>query len=236
MQKISSPNWGSRKARLKPDMVVLHYTAMKTAEDAIERLCDVNTEVSAHYLIDEVGKITQLVCETQRAWHAGAGSWGNVSDVNSHSIGIELANQGPMSLSPEFPEKQISALEQLLRDILQRHSISKERVIAHSDMAPGRKFDPGSFFNWKGLASKGLSVWVKPNFCINANWAEFKIAAEVFGYRRTPDTIDAWQYVLDAFRMRFNPNKSGILDISDVAMIQSLAQNFPCKDVDLGDN
>lgn len=135
-------------------MVVLHYTAM-TRDGALARLCDPAAEVSAHYLICEKGDIYALVPEEMRAWHAGAGSWGGVADVNSRSIGIELSNRG----DHPFAEAQMAALEELLRAIMARHDIPAHRVIGHSDMAPARKCDPGPRFDWRRLALGGLSVW-----------------------------------------------------------------------------
>ncbi|MEH6360408.1 MAG: N-acetylmuramoyl-L-alanine amidase, partial [Amylibacter sp.] len=126
-------------------MVVVHYTAMETADAACARLCDEAAEVSAHYLISEQGDIVQLVDEDMRAWHAGAGAWGDVTDVNSHSIGIELANTG----DTPFAAAQMDALEGLLGGIQNRWKIPAARIIGHSDMAPGRKFDPGVRFDWQ---------------------------------------------------------------------------------------
>ena len=142
-----SPNHGDRRGGARPDLIVIHYTAMATAAAARDRLCDPAAEVSAHWLIDEAGEATALVPEDRRAWHAGAGAWGGASDVNSRSIGIELANPGDRP----FPEPQMAALESLLAAIRTRWGIPPARVIAHSDMAPGRKTDPGPFFDWARL-------------------------------------------------------------------------------------
>jgi N-acetylmuramoyl-L-alanine amidase len=229
-----SPNLGARRHGLSPDMVVLHYTGMESAEAAIIRLCDPAAEVSAHYVISEYGIVTPLVPEDARAWHAGAGAWGEVRDVNSHSIGIELANAGPMAGFPPFPEPQMAALEHLLAGILRRHSISPERVIGHSDMAPDRKADPGPKFDWRRLALGGLSVWADPAGA-EANWDVFKAHAQAFGYR-APDPGDAesWQAVLDVFRLRFRPFADGDLSAQDVGTMAALARKWPCADVDLG--
>ena len=215
-------------------MVVLHYTAMDSAEAAIARLCDPKAEVSAHYVISETGDVTQLVSEHDRAWHAGAGAWGKVRDVNSHSIGVELANAGPTAGMPPFPEPQMAALERLLADILQRHEIPPERVIGHSDMAPDRKADPGPKFDWRRLALGGLSVWTGARTAA-ADWAVFREQSGLFGYR-PPDTggADGWQSVLDAFRLRFRPYAQGDLSADDVGLITALAAQWPCADVDLG--
>lgn len=231
-----SPNCGPRKHGLPPDMVVLHYTAMDTAQAAIERLCSPQAEVSAHFVIAENGEVTQLVDENERAWHAGAGQWGSVSDVNSHSIGFELANKGPQSDDGHFPDAQMRSLEQHLARVMDQFQISPERVIGHSDMAPGRKIDPGPLFDWQRLASKGLSIW--PSDVVStskqADLDDFAKAARVFGYRPPQENTEGWQTVLAAFRLRFRPNAVGPLEPHDIAIISQLAAKWPCKAVDLG--
>lgn len=159
-RRISSPNFGERKGFDGPDMIIIHYTAMATAEAAIERLCDPDPEVSAHYLIDENGLITQLVEETYRAWHAGVSQWGARSDINSCSIGIELANPGPLDDLPPFPEAQITALEALIADIRIRWDIPDRHILGHEHVAAGRKFDPGPKFDWArfGIEQHVVSV------------------------------------------------------------------------------
>lgn len=148
-----SPNFGERKGGARPSLVVIHYTAMASAMAACERLCDPGAEVSAHYLIDYDGTVMSLVAEDKRAWHAGAGSWGEITDVNSHSIGIELQNTG---FEP-FGEPQMAALEGLLSEIMNRWGILPEGVIGHLDCAPGRKIDPGPRFDWARLNRLGLA-------------------------------------------------------------------------------
>ncbi len=145
-----SPNHGDRKGRAI-DMVVIHYTGMKTCTDSLQRLCDPAAEVSAHYLIDEVGTIYALVPEDQRAWHAGTGEWRGESDINSISIGIELQNPGHEHGYRAFPEPQIIALMELLVDIRTRHEIEAARIVGHEDVAPGRKQDPGNLFPWQRI-------------------------------------------------------------------------------------
>lgn len=153
-----SPNFGARRGGAKPDLVVLHYTAMADARGAVDWLCNPTSQVSAHYVLDRDGTLWQLVDEAHRAWHAGAGAWGAVTDVNSRSIGIELVNTG----AEPFAEPQMARLEHLLRDVMERWSVPPERVIGHSDLAPGRKIDPGPRFDWQRLARLGLSVWPSP--------------------------------------------------------------------------
>lgn len=152
---LPSPNHGARRGTDRPSLIVIHYTAMSTCAEARARLCDPKAEVSAHWIIAENGTTEQLVDETRRAWHAGAGSWQGQGDVNSRSIGIELANPGDRP----FPEPQMAALELLLGRIMARWSIGPEGVIGHSDMAPGRKIDPGPRFDWQRLALQGLAIW-----------------------------------------------------------------------------
>ncbi len=212
-----SPNAGPRRNGALPDMVVIHYTAMPSCAEAEARLCDPVAEVSAHYLISETGHVVALVPEEMRAWHAGAGAWGNCADVNSRSIGIELANGG----DAPFPEPQMAALEALLADILHRWQIPPERVIGHSDMAPARKSDPGPRFDWKRLALKGLSVWPEPAEPGDVA-ADFATDARAFGY---PDLAEA--ALLAAFRLRFRPWATGVLTDEDRALMADLAARFP---------
>ncbi|MGI9395540.1 MAG: N-acetylmuramoyl-L-alanine amidase, partial [Boseongicola sp.] len=153
-----SPSFGDRRNGEAPSLVVLHYTAMENAEAALEKLCDPETEVSAHYLVAKDGTITRLIDETKRAWHAGDGRWAGRPDVNSRSIGIELDNDGESF----FDDAQMDGLESLLADILERHKLPAKSVIAHSDFAPDRKCDPGRLFDWQRLVAKGLSVWPEP--------------------------------------------------------------------------
>ncbi len=210
-----SPNCGPRRDGAQPDMVVLHYTAMETAQSALERLCDPAAEVSSHYLISEAGHTWQLVPEDQRAWHAGAGQWGDVTDVNSRSIGIELANCG----DHPFPELQMATLEEVLRGIMARWHIAPERIIGHSDMAMDRKFDPGPRFDWRRLALRGLSIWPKSDGCPG----DFEADARCFGYAPAEDGDG----LLAAFRLRFRPGAQGALDDLDRALMHDLASRYP---------
>jgi N-acetylmuramoyl-L-alanine amidase len=157
-----SPNHGERKDGQRPDMIVLHYTGMPDAEAALERLCAPGSEVSAHYVVFEDGHIFQLVQESRRAWHAGASFWAGETDINSCSIGIEIANPGHDHGYPDFPKRQIAALTALCRGIQTRNRILPVRVLAHSDVAPARKQDPGEKFPWRTLHDSGVGHWVKP--------------------------------------------------------------------------
>lgn len=203
-----SPNFGPRREGAKPSLVVLHYTAMETAEAALERLCNPEFEVSAHYLISAQGDIHQMVSEEMRAWHAGAGQWGEITDVNSHSIGIELDNRG----DHPFAEAQMATLEWLLSSILTRWEIPPQNVIGHADMAPDRKSDPGPRFDWQRLARQGVSVWPDILPTAKDDWSE---QAKRFGYAASPEAFSA-------FRARFRPWAKGAPDSEDTRILARL--------------
>jgi N-acetylmuramoyl-L-alanine amidase len=157
-----SPNFDARPGNGRVDMLILHYTGMRTAEEALDRLCDPAAKVSAHYLIDEDGGVIRLVAEEKRAWHAGISSWRGRTDINGASIGIELVNPGHEFGYRRFPERQMAALNELARGILTRHPVPPRHVIGHSDVAPLRKQDPGELFDWPRLARAGIGFW--PDF------------------------------------------------------------------------
>ena len=208
----ASPNFNARRGGVRPSIIVLHYTAMSSCAEAYARLCDPEHEVSAHWLISETGAVYPLVDEAMRAWHAGAGVWAGLTDINSHSIGIELANAG----NHPFSEPQMVALETLLREVMARWDISPHKIIAHSDMAPSRKSDPGPHFDWQRLARQGLSIWPKSTAPIDPS--AFWPALSKLGYPDGPDMT-----LLTAFRLRFRPWGRGPLDGWDAAIAQSLA-------------
>lgn len=210
-----SPNCGPRRDGLSPTLIVIHYTAMANADDALQRLCDPGAEVSAHYLISGRGALIQMVPEDQRAWHAGQGEWAGQSDINSRSIGIELDNRG---MHP-FSEPQMATLEILLTGIMSRWDIRPEGVIGHSDMAPGRKSDPGPAFDWARLARQGLSGHASgapaPG---QADPDSFRALAHAVGFTaEVPfDTL------LQTTRLRFAPWRKGPLVAADLALHHGL--------------
>lgn len=212
-----SPNFGDRKDGLRPELVVLHYTAMADCDAACRTLCNPENEVSAHYLLSESGNVFQMVNEAKRAWHAGAGSWQGRGDVNSRSIGIEMSNTGFVP----YPAALMDSLEVLLAGIMKRWSIAPEAVIAHSDFAPGRKSDPGRRFDWQRLAKGGMAIWPKAGEA-EADMARFTAAACAFGY--PVDVGDDTR--LAAFRLRFNPGAEGPVTGRDVARAVDLAQAY----------
>ncbi len=205
-----SPNHGPRRDGLTPSLVVIHYTAMQSADAAINRLCDPQAEVSAHYLIAHSGQITRMVAEDQRAWHAGIGTWCGLDDINSRSIGIELDNRG----THPFAEPQMAALEHLLHGILTRWRIPAANVIGHSDMAPGRKIDPGPHFDWARLARQGLAAVPSSATPDLVDETSFTQAAQSAGY----PTDVPFDTLLHTTRLRYAPWRKGPVQASDYQM------------------
>ncbi|MEM7767348.1 MAG: N-acetylmuramoyl-L-alanine amidase [Pseudomonadota bacterium] len=160
-----SPNFNARKAPV--DVLVLHYTGMETGAAAIARLKDPAAEVSAHYVVREDGVVVQMVAEAERAWHAGVSRWQGDGDLNSRSVGVEIVNGGhdvPLAdgTLPPYPAVQVAAVVSLSSAVLARHRICPTRVVGHSDIAPGRKRDPGEHFPWRALAQAGIGLWPEP--------------------------------------------------------------------------
>lgn len=163
IRKIYTPNVNERKGGVSPDALILHYTATATGEEAErEFLTNPDAAVSAHYMVDLDGAITQYVEEDKRAWHAGVSYWDGVTDLNSHSIGIEIVNPGHDGGYIDFSDEQMRAVTRLCKEVLSRHNIPPHRVLGHSDIAPDRKIDPGERFNWKKLAGEGVGLWPAP--------------------------------------------------------------------------
>lgn len=214
-----SPNHGPRRDGLQPSLIVIHYTAMQSAETALERLCDPQAEVSAHYLISGQGRVIQMVEEDQRAWHAGQGEWAGCDDINSRSIGIELDNRG----THPFAEPQMRALEDLMRGIMARWDIAAEAVIGHSDMAPGRKADPGPRFDWARLARQGLaSKGTKAHTAPTVSPETFTAAARAAGFTAKADH----DTLLAATRLRFAPWRTGPLCAADFDLGHAISSKW----------
>ncbi|THD81265.1 MAG: N-acetylmuramoyl-L-alanine amidase [Phenylobacterium sp.] len=190
-----SPNFGPR-TKGPPHMLVLHYTGMRGGEAALARLRDPASQVSAHYMVEEDGRIFRLVPEARRAWHAGKSSWRGETDVNSASIGVEIVNPGHEFGYRPFPELQVAAVLALVGDIRSRWTIEDVDIIGHADVAPDRKEDPGELFPWKRLAEAGHGLWAEPPAAPGAPLAEGEESAAVFalqagftrlGYDCAPD-------------------------------------------------
>ena len=237
---IPSANYGDRRNNRVPDMIVLHYTGMKDAEGALTRLCKAGTEVSAHYVVLEDGRIVQCVPEAQRAWHAGTSSWATESDINSCSIGVEIVNGGHDWGYPDFPSRQIAAVIALCRGIMLRRAVAPQRVLAHSDIAPGRKMDPGEKFPWRLLASSGVGHWVRPArvtrseaLMLGSTGDEVmamqeKLFSYGYGVPRTGQYDGATMEVVTAFQRHFRPERvDGVADLSTLTTLQTLIESKP---------
>ncbi len=203
-----SPNCNDR-GDANIDMVVLHYTGMKTAAEALDRLCDPAAEVSAHYLVDEDGTIVQLVAEADRAWHAGVASWRGHTNINCRSIGVEIVNPGHEWGYRDFTEDQYRSLIPLCQDMIERHRIPAMHVLGHSDVAPVRKMDPGERFDWQRLAAAEIGLWpADAAFTVPIPEKEVRSVVQAIGY----DVSDL-RAALSAFQRRFRPTKiDGVAD------------------------
>lgn len=203
-----SPNFDERK--LPISMLVLHYTGMPDAASAIGWLANPKSKVSAHYVVTEEGEIVRMVAEDKRAWHAGKSWWRGTSDVNSASIGIEIVNPGHEWGYRPFPDAQMGALIPLIHDLMTRHGITRGNVVGHSDVAPGRKNDPGELFPWGKLARLRLALPRPTKKLMDPYWSDsgFMLALERFGY-----DIGEPEAAVTAFQRRFRPELiDGIID------------------------
>jgi N-acetylmuramoyl-L-alanine amidase len=239
---VPSSNFGVRAGGQRPDCLLLHYTGMPTGAAALALLCDPASQVSCHYLVFEDGVVVQLVEERWRAWHAGKSFWKGERDINSRSIGIEIVHPGHDALSqqmPPYPQPQIAAVIELCGDIVRRHLIPPERVLAHSDVAPERKIDPGERFPWRELHRAGIGHWVEPT---PLDAAENGLSAPRDAMRSMQEMLVRYGYdlvvsglcdertrrVLAAFQRHFRPARvDGIADPSTICTLQRLLRQLP---------
>lgn len=220
IDQAPSPNFGPRRDGATPRLIVLHYTAMPGgAAPVIRHFQNPEVELSAHYVIGRQGRIVQMVSETQRAWHAGAGRWGACADVNSASIGIEICNAG----DHPFGAAQMDAVCALLGAIRARHGIPPQGVIGHSDLAPGRKIDPGARFDWRRLSLAGHSIWPQPRTDIAPDASRWRRDLRIAGYTAEVEETT----LLAALRLRFRPRYDGPLDGRDMGLAAELARRWP---------
>lgn len=217
-----SPNFDERAGLGRPDMIILHYTGMQFSHEAVHRLCDPKARVSCHYVVMEQGSILQLVPELKRAWHAGVSSWEGETDINSRSIGIEICNPGHDFGYPDFTSRQIAAVITLCRSILIRNIVRPENIVAHSDVAPSRKQDPGEKFPWRLLAHSGIGLWVEPAPIV-PDLSPLKIGEvgmEVTGFQKS---LAAYGYGLDI---------TGRYDVNTTEVVKAFQRHFRTKQVD----
>jgi N-acetylmuramoyl-L-alanine amidase len=237
---IPSVNFGERANDRQPDMIVLHYTGMPDVEGAIAQLCTAGTEVSAHYIVLEDGRVVQCVPESKRAWHAGVSCWAGEEDINSCSIGIEIINRGHDWGYPDYPLRQIAAVIALCRGIMLRRNVPSYRVLGHSDVAPARKRDPGEKFPWHSLANSGVGHWVQPApivrgetlqlGAINDNVMNMQKAFARYGYNIPMNgKFDGpTMEVVTAFQRHFRQARvDGIADRSTMATLHALLESLP---------
>lgn len=235
-----SPNHGERAGGRRPDMLLLHYTGMPNEGEALQRLCNPVAEVSAHYFVFENGHVVQMVPEARRAWHAGVGSWAGETDINSASIGIEIANPGHDGGLPPFPDAQIANVVALARDIASRWGIPSDRVLAHSDVAPARKLDPGERFPWERLAQAGVGHWVRPapirdgRFFARGDGGQpiealqSMLALYGYGVEISGAFDPATEAVVLAFQRHFRPERvDGVADASTITTLRDLIASRP---------
>ncbi|MBO9098895.1 MULTISPECIES: N-acetylmuramoyl-L-alanine amidase [Rhizobium] len=235
-----SPNHGERAGGRKPDMILLHYTGMGTADGALDWLCRTESQVSSHYFIHEDGRVLQLVPEARRAWHAGKGVWRKENDINSLSIGIEIANAGHPGGLPQFPDAQIDAVIELCRDCGERWSIAPERVLGHSDIAPIRKVDPGERFPWARLHAAGVGHWVEPSPISGGRFFQMGDSGQpvealqsmlsLYGYGTeiNGDFSAAMAGDVEAFQRHFRQERvDGIADFSTIDTLHRLLRALP---------
>lgn len=217
-----SPNHGERPEGSQIDMLVLHYTGMENAESALQRLCDPRAEVSAHYFIYEDGRILQCVPEARRAWHAGKSYWKGATDLNSCSIGVEIVNPGHEFGYRPFPEAQINAVIALCLDVCARHGIAPWKVLAHSDIAPERKDDPGELFPWDVLAKRGVGFYVEPSGDLGG--------ALVMQEGDTGQPVEAFQSLLALYG--YHVPVSGVYDVATAHAVTAFQRHFRQDKVD----
>lgn len=210
MSQISifpSPNYNDRPAFRKPELIILHYTGMNPVEAALTRLCDPESKVSAHYLVEKNGKIHQLVDEAKRAWHAGLSFWQGETDINGISLGIEIDNGGHDFGLPTYPTIQIDMLLCLIKELIQKYNIPKDKIIGHSDIAPTRKIDPGEHFPWLTLHKHGFGMW-----------------PEIAPIRPQPQSVLDAQHILAS--IGYECPLTGILDPQTMAVIEAFQRHF----------
>lgn len=235
-----SPNHGERAGGCRPDMIVLHYTGMPTPGGALDWLCRAESQVSSHYFVHEDGEIVQLVPENRRAWHAGKSVWHGETDINSRSIGIEIANAGHPGGLPDYPEEQIAAVIELCRDCGERWSIAPERVLGHSDVAPIRKVDPGEKFPWAELHRAGVGHWVEPTAITGGRFfqrgdcgqpvqaVQSMLSLYGYGTEITGEFSERTAGDVEAFQRHFRPARvDGIADFSTIDTLHRLLAALP---------
>ncbi|MEP0943719.1 MAG: N-acetylmuramoyl-L-alanine amidase [Rhizobiaceae bacterium] len=237
-------NFGERRGdrAAAPDVLLLHYTGMEddaAGSGALKWLCCEESGVSCHYLVRQTGEVVQMVPEAKRAHHAGVGAWAGDDDTNSRSIGIEIVNGGHPAGLPDFPQVQMAAIAALSKDIIARHGIVPRHVLGHSDIAPGRKVDPGENFDWKYLAEQGVGHWVEPAPIRSGRYfqrgdkgqpveaLQSMLVLYGYGLEVTGEFDDRTQIVVEAFQRHFRTELvDGVADISTIETLHLLLKTL----------
>jgi len=241
IKELPSPNFGPRKAVsgiARVRHIVMHYTGMTSCQKALDRLCDPIAAVSAHYVVDEDGTVHRMVAEEMRAWHAGVSFWHGAHDLNSTSIGIEIVNPGHEYGYRAFPAPQIEVLTDLAKQVMQRHRIAPCDVLGHSDVAPGRKVDPGELFPWQDLAAHGIGLWPEDSVTLpgrpDMHGALRRLSDIGYAVPLTPELgsdilnpDSAVTDVISAFQGHYRQSQvDGVLDNETAARIAAVAVCF----------
>ncbi|MBT5187066.1 MAG: N-acetylmuramoyl-L-alanine amidase [Kordiimonadaceae bacterium] len=231
MKNYTSPNFNQRTSN-EIKYLILHYTGMATGKEALERLCDESSAVSAHYLIEEDGEVFSLVDEENRAWHSGVSCWEDDADINDLSIGIEIVNSGHPypgyeSVYRSFPDVQMNSVIKLSQEIITRHNIKPWHILGHSDVAWQRKIDPGELFNWKRLAEEGVGLWPKSENIDKQQEVDIKgflIKMATYGYD-TEKGEEEYVKLVSAFQRHFRQNNiDGAVDPETVSILDYLLE------------
>jgi N-acetylmuramoyl-L-alanine amidase len=245
---VASANIGERRGGGRPRFLIMHYTGLESFQRSIDVLRDPSCEVSCHYVVDTDGRVVQMVREADRAWHAGLSFWQGETDINSWSIGIEIQNPGHACGYPDFAEAQMRTVENLAGDIIARHQVRPEHVLAHSDIAPQRKDDPGEKFDWQRLSRKRIGHWVPPRPIVGHQPAAECFEAEIatdqikhcqsllrrYGYEvaDTGQFDEVTRRVIIAFQRHFRPARvDGLPDGSTIGTLEDLLSALAGKSV-----
>ncbi|MFD0916280.1 N-acetylmuramoyl-L-alanine amidase [Pseudahrensia aquimaris] len=236
-------NFGVRRDNAAPDILLLHYTGMDSAQGALDWLCCEESGVSCHYFVFEDGRTVQLLPEEARAHHAGVSSWHGDTDINSRSIGVEIANAGHSVgegvALPDFPQAQMDAVLALSKEVVARHRIVPQNVLGHSDVAPGRKLDPGENFDWAWLANNGIGHWIEPTALATGSFfqrgdvgepveaLQTLLALYGYGIEISGQFDERTETVVAAFQRHFRPQKvDGVADYSTIDTLHKLLKSL----------
>ena len=235
-KKVFSANYfNTERNRNSIKFIILHYTGMQSERASIKKLTSIKSNVSAHYLINRKGAVTKMIDEKKTAWHAGKSKWKNFTNLNKDSIGIEIVNKGHKFGYEKFTKLQISKIIFICKILMKKYKIKKDNILAHSDIAPLRKQDPGEKFPWLFLSKKGIGSWYRIKKKIKEKNLEKKNFRNYFfnnlhkiGYRYfdRKRKLSSDYKIIKAFQRRYRQNKiNGLIDQECIAISANLAKN-----------